>query len=146
MPNRTIVSPSSTTRAMHGVRRPVSAGVASGHPHRRGRRGELWSSLAVGTVALCAVVGAVFFRGLMFEQQLRVASVPADGSVEETVLYRPDGTGRYQKLVIGPQGTRIVGTIDRTEVPLLAEASPGPGQKRDLSASDRIRAIGAVFR
>jgi hypothetical protein len=130
-----------TTKSVH-----AAFEGAIGLPRRRWRWSDLWSSLAIGAAAVVVVVGAVVFRGLMFEARLRVASVSAPVVADETVLYRPDGSGRYQKLLIGPQGTRLVGTFDKDDVPLLADGAAAIGEKRGLTATKRFEAIGAAFR
>lgn len=148
------------------------AGAAAGHaPHRPARAdarhgatlttSEVTSrqvmmlvaqGLLIGCVIL-AVLGVVY---LFFGDALRASfmpiAVPATSSGPAapgpTVVYRDRGDGTVMVMEIDGNGTRIKGSMKRSEVPMMLDAAE-IGRRRDPSAvtpQSRVNALGSSFR
>lgn len=65
-----------------------------------------------------------------------------------TMLYRDMRDGRIMVMEVGPDGTRLKGTVDKSTVPLANDTHREPTSSRSAepSATDRVNALGSAFR
>lgn len=150
---------SAVARAGAPARRPSRLPPAHRpRPHEQST-GDVARLILIG--AALAVAGAIGV-GVVWEfGAARNLSVPpgaigagadadaATSGSRSTTMYRDLHDGRIMVMEIGPGGTRLKGTVSKTDVPLANEVDRDGGTSRktpEPSASDRVNALGSAFR
>lgn len=145
-------------RAGASARRPSRPAPAHRpHPHAASAA-DTTRLVVIGAVIVVAAVIAV---GVIWEfgaaRNLAVpygAVGPGPGAAPTpdrptTTMYRDLHDGRIMVMEIGPGGTRLKGTVSKTEVPFANDADRDGGTTRgtpEPSAVDRVNALGSAFR
>lgn len=136
---------------------PVPASKAA--KQKSGSR-DTWRILLVAAmVAVVAVVVVVVIWEYGAARNLDLTTMPsADrggaaaggrGGGAPTVYYRDMRDGRVMVMEIGAQGTRIKGTVNKSDLDIAAGmgADIGPPNRMgDVTAADRVGALGSAFR
>ncbi|NLH81565.1 MAG: hypothetical protein GX458_12070 [Phyllobacteriaceae bacterium] len=148
---------SAVARAGAPARRPSRPPPAHRPPPHRQSSGDVARLVLIG--AAIAVAGAIGVGVIWEYGAARNLSVPpgaigagADAAPpggRSTTMYRDLHDGRIMVMEIGPGGTRLKGTVSKSEVPLAndVDREGGTSQKApEPSASDRVNALGSAFR
>lgn len=111
---------------------------------------------AVIVVAAAIAVGVIWEFGAARNLAVPYGAVGAgagDGAASTgarpTTMYRDLHDGRIMVMEIGPGGTRLKGTVSKSDVPLANDADRDAGSSRgspEPTAGDRVNALGAAFR
>ncbi len=121
---------------------------------------QLTLLIVQGTMVGCAILAIValvyVFFGSSIEKRFEprassVAAGPGTGSSPvggATILYRDRGDGTVLVMEIDGNGTRIKGTLDRKDVPMIREKRERRRllEQESISSGSRIHALGSAFR
>lgn len=110
-------------------------------------QGTLVGTLLIGILA----VAYFFFGDALRANFLPIAGVSSPAAATSgpgpTVFYRDRGDGTVTVLEIDGNGTRVKGTIDRVDVPLLQADKVREGWgSSNTSPNSRVNALGSSFR
>lgn len=136
------------------MRVSARAGATLGSDAMTGRQIAL---LAVeGSLVGCAILAVValgwYFLGDTLRE--RFEPIPLAGPTapaaagKSTTFYRDRGDGTVMVMEIDGNGTRIKGTMSRTQVPMILEdqVDSQPAERPTLSSQSRVHALGSAFR
>lgn len=115
--------------------------------------------LIVTAVAIATVVGVGIVweygsaRNLPAQQEGADAADTTAGAesgrraAKPTLFYRDMRDGRVMVMEVGPDGTRIKGTVDKGSLAITGDSSEdGSRSAPDPSSVDRVNALGSAFR
>lgn len=132
---------------------------AAPHTATRAKSDGLHIKLIAAAAVIAAIVGiAVIWefgaaRNLPMPQGGAIGAGGSGGAggrgSEPTVVYRDMHDGRIMVMEVGPDGTRIKGTIAKSSLPMASDLSGDAGVMRrssEPSTSDRVNALGSAFR
>jgi Na+-transporting methylmalonyl-CoA/oxaloacetate decarboxylase gamma subunit len=103
----------------------------------------------IGAAVLCLLAVVVYFFGDTVRSHLFPIDRGTDTSASSapTLYYRDRGDGTVMVMEIGPGGTRIKGTINRADVPLLQADKVRTGWGESAAGpNSRVNALGSAFR
>lgn len=144
------------------VRRPTPARTP-GHAHAAPSKPATTGTLGYVLIGIAVAIGAAIAVGVIWEfgaaRTLSVPSIPPSGSDRSgdgatrggapTVMYKDMRDGRVLVFEVGPEGTRLKGSVAKSDLP-LAENMNGEGsssaRRNDATATDRVNALGSAFR
>ena len=154
-------------RALHpgpaaGARRAPHGGAAAtsrAHPPTQSTNLVI-QVVAIGGAMLAVLVLALMFFGDTIRNRFAVVGAPGvgDGVVQApagsgpTVFYRDLGDGTVRVMEIDEKGTRIRGTLKRSEVPMFQEPFHNPRNWDTengggaVTSRSRVNALGSAFR
>lgn len=107
----------------------------------------------VGCVILAVLALAYVFFGSSITKRFEPAAMTGGGAGTAvpsgtTVLYRDRGDGTVLVMEIDGNGTRIKGTLDRKDVPMIREKRERRKllDEESINSNSRIHALGSAFR
>jgi hypothetical protein len=134
----------------HAAKTDAAHAHAHAHAHPAGPN----YLLIAAALAVVIVAGAVAIWGGGSARNLPLFG--GGGEVGEqrrdantTMMYRDLKNGRLMVMEIGPNGTKMKGTIDKTTLPLANDEANKPQSTRqspELTTFDRVQALGSAFR
>ena len=142
----------------HGAHRPARAGARHGATLTTSEvtSRQVMMLVAQGTLIGCVILAVLGIAYLFFGDALRASFMPiavpaaSNGPAARgpTVVYRDRGDGTVMVMEIDGNGTRIKGSMKRSEVPMMLDAPEG-GRRSDPNAvtpQSRVNALGSAFR
>lgn len=153
----------STPTARPGVRpmpprRPASATAKHHTPPKTSNDTLRLILIGVGlAIAALVGVGVIWEFGAGRNLPRPSAGLPSSddaaggAGAAPTMVYRDMHDGRVMVMEVGPDGTRIKGTIDKGNLPIAGDMAPGGVATSSRSSAgpnsnDRVNALGSAFR